>query len=828
MIGSLFDELGDLSLSERIPRLCNAEGDIVGTAWLFNSTHALCAAHCIEAPGAAYSLKWYGDSVSARVREVHPELDFAVLELAERRSRYALPLGVLPKVPHWPNDIDWQGFGYARATDDTGLHLDGLVTAIDARIRPDPTAAPVPALQLSCAQGAHDALQGVSGCPVLVDERVVGMVRRAPPVLQQQVVFATRLACIGQALQDVQAEITEDEKLHASLVEKVARLSESAFLQLVVELELSPNIQVPATASRVRRAGYVLRLLTERGTARDIFDMWSSPPAMGHPKFEAPPVGGAPRSGSRPRRAAQPSSEPKAAPPPLYGSAPPLGAPPTPLGAPPASGAPPPLAAPPPFGGSSQDAPMSYGHRRAASVRLRARLNVESSPKRVQLMDVSRALESREDVRHRLMRASLAILGAGVRVGRALDADQVAQSADRVRTFVSRTRLLLVFVAIVAGVFGSIGGPRVLALAALALIGASLGVSVVAVHAQRVLDIKLHGLEAMPRHTAAWGTAGLTVGYLLGQSTKASAISTALSAVTLGLTVGLAFPLLPVEVRCNRYDRYQACVAWEGMASTRQEKITLASTLYDACLDGNAEACLRSGKVFVEASASEQSIPAFERACRGGLADGCEGWASSERRIGRRARELRALDFGCKERHAVYACETIARYYETGSTAHGIEKNPRRSIAYLERACRSETDSACARLFWLGLAQRDQPNGVPIAVRAYDALCARGHRKGCYSLGAVQWSRDTAAARDAFARGCELGDPRACHRYGELLENEHAASDRVLRAYERACHLPNAYDEEDVELHGHSCERLRELERIRALEHMGTPDMPSP
>lgn len=182
-----------LPLEKAVFRIVATTSKKTGTAWFFTKELLLTAAHCTGEPDndaqEELTLVVPGSMTAPRLKVLQRswELDVALLGLVDGApgDLASLPLGKLPT--EVPIGEPWSGFGFPRA------HRDGLHPFGSLRSAAGSTAGQ-PALELHCVYGGMGKLEGLSGGPVCIGERVVGIVRSGPPDLQQLVIHATALA----------------------------------------------------------------------------------------------------------------------------------------------------------------------------------------------------------------------------------------------------------------------------------------------------------------------------------------------------------------------------------------------------------------------------------------------------------------------------------------------------------------------------------------------------------------------------------------------------------------------------------------------------------
>jgi TPR repeat protein len=151
----------------------------------------------------------------------------------------------------------------------------------------------------------------------------------------------------------------------------------------------------------------------------------------------------------------------------------------------------------------------------------------------------------------------------------------------------------------------------------------------------------------------------------------------------------------------------------------------------------------------------------------------------------------------------VRACGFAGRLWLDG---RGVTRDPRRGVDMLVRACDGGIAMACGvTASWLGEAS----HATELGESAQDLLarvegqrtCLLGQAEACFQIGLLfyggrdSFPRDRAKSSRAFARGCDLGDSRACNNIGDALaygdgvprDVEGAASD-----FGKACHMGEA------------------------------------
>ena len=205
--------------------------DPCGTAWLISNNYALTACHCLHpqckptfAPGARFRLEFdSGQTLEATLDACHGPTDSALLRVLSSTIETTGKL-VFARLPadEW-NDYNrsrsqlggpqWRSYGYPVAGKRLGPERRWQGHVIGGVIR---DASPE-LIQLQCQEGgnpAHDifgpALNGMSGAAVEHDNAIIGIIRSATPMLNQNTVFATPLDEIARALPKVDRIIREN------------------------------------------------------------------------------------------------------------------------------------------------------------------------------------------------------------------------------------------------------------------------------------------------------------------------------------------------------------------------------------------------------------------------------------------------------------------------------------------------------------------------------------------------------------------------------------------------------------------------------------------
>jgi TPR repeat protein len=148
------------------------------------------------------------------------------------------------------------------------------------------------------------------------------------------------------------------------------------------------------------------------------------------------------------------------------------------------------------------------------------------------------------------------------------------------------------------------------------------------------------------------------------------------------------------------------------------------------------------------------------------------------------------------------ACAFAGRLWIDG---RAVARDPGRGIEMLVRACDAGERLACVvAVHWLAEAAhaRDVPDASDLRKRLEEEhACLTSEPEACYQVGllfyfgADSYPRDRARAAQAYERGCDLGDARACNNlgdalaYGEGVERDVARSEAM---FDKACRLGEA------------------------------------
>jgi hypothetical protein len=173
----------------------------------------------------------------------------------------------------------------------------------------------------------------------------------------------------------------------------------------------------------------------------------------------------------------------------------------------------------------------------------------------------------------------------------------------------------------------------------------------------------------------------------------------------------------------------------------------------------------------------------------------------------------------------VESCLVIAYAYAYGIT---VSTNEKRAHELLGRACELGSGLACK-----GYGDGFRPQSLEARL-AYERGCSLDHAGSCLFLGAVAYERAMRAGEDpqpalnSFAKGCELGEGRACGALGDVARlGLHGPPDLdgAVEYYQDACRLKNEL----------ACNTLENGDRVwlslpweSVFEGVDVPDPPFP
>jgi TPR repeat protein len=263
-----------------------------------------------------------------------------------------------------------------------------------------------------------------------------------------------------------------------------------------------------------------------------------------------------------------------------------------------------------------------------------------------------------------------------------------------------------------------------------------------------------------------------------------------------------------------------AWALWPRAATT--EHVADRTDLASACEKKDSAACMSLGELAWAAPDGARDLAAAERgfqtACDAGEPRGCvrlahlyEDAVAFDAKKGN-AQELRRRASGAYEKWCeaqdAYACLVLASLTITGK---GVQKNtPRAMQLYtqarqpLEAQCDNAATPPAAKIRTcnaLSLMLSRGLGGAKDAPKSLDLLeqtCALGDTAACMLAGSTfadgpgvrEIAADPPRAPAPYKKGCELGDPRACHALAKLLHGGAGAAanaTEVLALETKAC-----------------------------------------
>ncbi|MDP9151709.1 MAG: sel1 repeat family protein [Myxococcota bacterium] len=213
-----------------------------------------------------------------------------------------------------------------------------------------------------------------------------------------------------------------------------------------------------------------------------------------------------------------------------------------------------------------------------------------------------------------------------------------------------------------------------------------------------------------------------------------------------------------------------------------------------------------AGRVVAPSSSSPASAcPSVEAPCEGSLASECTQRALVEWSEARDDRAVacpaQRLNEACSLGDA-HACAYAGRMRIDG---RGQPRDPNGGIALVLRACEGGVLISCVfGTRWLNepLHAREVPDAGALRARfEVHQACLNGEAEACYRMGLLSYfgrgafARDRGRAASAYARGCDLGDSRACNNLGDALAYGEGTERDVSRAaalFDKACLLGEA------------------------------------
>lgn len=147
--------------------------------------------------------------------------DWALIELAQEAPMKPMPLAALTE-----SSREWQSYGYPDAQQADGMLVNGTVALCEGQFEG------VPAHQLYCnqaASGGGGMVKGLSGAPVIIDGKLIGIMRSA--LMQQDrtemgTLYACPVRAIGKKRKDIPIGVLPRINRHR-LTSQIASLSRS-------------------------------------------------------------------------------------------------------------------------------------------------------------------------------------------------------------------------------------------------------------------------------------------------------------------------------------------------------------------------------------------------------------------------------------------------------------------------------------------------------------------------------------------------------------------------------------------------------------------------
>jgi uncharacterized protein len=162
----------------------------------------------------------------------------------------------------------------------------------------------------------------------------------------------------------------------------------------------------------------------------------------------------------------------------------------------------------------------------------------------------------------------------------------------------------------------------------------------------------------------------------------------------------------------------------------------------EACAEKDGQACAKLGDLMQEDGKNKDAVSFYDKSCT-------LGWA--------------------------YACTASSQIAFTGQL--GARKDGKKSVAYLEKACKLKLDTGCesygqAYLLALGV-KADHKKALAI----WEAACKDGSGRSCFQVGTIyrdgyeKIAADPAKAFPLLDAGCKLGSVGSCLNGGIMLAN---------------------------------------------------------
>ncbi len=176
-------------------------GELMGTAWLIDHQFAITAAHYFDNDVEGVTLSFPTvDLIAVALIEKDVQLDVALLKLEQTQNKLQ-PLKI-SKRPTSAQHNKWEAHGYPGVIIDrfnAGITIGGEVRNFWIQFKG------VSTIQLLCNEGVNEIdfqapnLGGMSGAPVIIqNNRVVGMIRYAPPEFGEKILVATPVDVVAE------------------------------------------------------------------------------------------------------------------------------------------------------------------------------------------------------------------------------------------------------------------------------------------------------------------------------------------------------------------------------------------------------------------------------------------------------------------------------------------------------------------------------------------------------------------------------------------------------------------------------------------------------
>jgi uncharacterized protein len=222
-----------------------------------------------------------------------------------------------------------------------------------------------------------------------------------------------------------------------------------------------------------------------------------------------------------------------------------------------------------------------------------------------------------------------------------------------------------------------------------------------------------------------------------------------------------------------------------GVAKDLARSLSLGSR---ACNGGVGMGCILAGMVKIAYGDDAAAEPWFEKACKGGEAQGCTGLGTLYLHL-KREPDIAARSFskGC-EGGDPKGCRELGAMYRSG---RGVGLDDTRAAALSRRACQGGNGDGCsdagaAYLYGEGVT-KDERRAAAFLKKA----CGLASDRGCMSLGLILVSgagipKDESRGRRMIQDTCDRGFALACGLLG-ILHEKAGEADLAHKYYEKAC-----------------------------------------